>query len=292
MTDKLDWKAGAEEQMQYIYMAECFLVPDFEDYQYKSNVTFMHVCEEEGEKLLRQNEVPITATECMRIFYDRYNAGKIAPKSTYEEYISNDTIQSLIKDLELDRDKFWLLILFLYDYCESLFYQGVAMQLTPFEQLQELYEAISNAEDAPMTLTFKAGRRKVVLESPAAIKTIASMMVSYMETIDENEFKTLNRRKRKDEQTMLKESPYIAFFARIMLIFFNLQPQIRAKRKKGANHSIKEMNLVSQLVYFTKISRNKSWLDIENDTLKAYLKQYKDYEYPNNISSIYPEFSI
>ena len=289
MTDKLDWKEDADKLMEYIYLIECFLVPDFEEYRYKSNITFVPVSKEEEELL--QFEAPLTATECMRIFYDRYNAGKIAPKFAYEEYISNDTIQSLIKSLELDRDKFWLFILFLYDYCESMFYQGVTMKPTPMEQLQELYVAISNAEDAPMTLTFKSEKRKAVLDSPAAIKAIASMIASYMETIDENQFKELNRREREDKPTMLKESPYIAFFAKNMLTFFDFQPQIRAKRKKGANHSIKETDLVCQLIYFTKLSRNKCWTLLENETLKAYLKQYKNYEYPNNVSSIYPEFA-
>lgn len=87
---------------------------------------------------------------------------------------------------------------------------------------------------------------------------------------------------------MLKESPFIAFFAKILLRFLTTQPSIKDLRKKGAKYSKKEMELISNLIYLLKISTNESWLDVENETLKGYLNQYKNYKYPNNISSIYP----
>ena len=55
---------------------------------------------------------------------------------------------------------------------------------------------------------------------------------------------------------------------------------------------MREMELVSKLVYLTGLSTNKDWNDIENEYLKAFLKQYKDYKYPNNTSSVYPEFAL
>jgi hypothetical protein len=78
----------------------------------------------------------------------------------------------------------------------------------------------------------------------------------------------------------------------MFLLFFCVQPQIVAKRKAGAKHSKKEMELVSLLVYFTKLSDNENWFCPEEKYLKAYLKQYKDkwHKFPNNISSIYPDF--
>lgn len=52
------------------------------------------------------------------------------------------------------------------------------------------------------------------------------------------------------------------------------------------------MELVSKLIYLTGLSTNENWNDIEFEYLKAFLKQYKDYRYPNNASSVYPEFNI
>ena len=279
------------ELMEYIGLAEAMLLPDLDDYEYSFDVSIVKATKEEAEKA-NASCVPLTATLCMKIFKDRYNSNKITPKSTYKEYVNNHIIQNIINDLELDADKFWLLVLFTFDYCENLFFNGVTMKLTPVEQLTELCDAINKSGEAPMTLTFKAGKQKAIVDSALAIKAIADMIANYQKEVDEDYYKNLHKREQADESIMLKESPFIAFFARILLRFFNTQPQIRAKRKKGANHSIKEADLICQLIYFLRISPNKNWQATENEMLKAYLKQYKGYEYPNNVSSVYPEFSI
>lgn len=291
MTDKLEWNEGAMELMEYIGLAEAMLLPDLDDYEYSFDVSIVKATKEEAEKA-NASCVPLTATLCMKIFKDRYNSNKITPKSTYKEYVNNHIIQNIINDLELDADKFWLLVLFTFDYCENLFFNGVTMKLTPVEQLTELCDAINKSGEVPMTLTFKAGKQKAIVDSALAIKAIADMIANYQKEVDEDYYKNLHKREQADESIMLKESPFIAFFARILLRFFNTQPQIRAKRKKGANHSIKEADLICQLIYFLRISPNKNWQATENEMLKAYLKQYKGYEYPNNVSSVYPEFSI
>ena len=118
------------------------------------------------------------------------------------------------------------------------------------------------------------------------------MIINNSIDITDDLLRKLNERTEQENPNILTVSPFIAFFAQILLRFFNTQPQIRAKRKKGANHSFKETDLVCQLIHFTKLSINKRWLELENETLKAFLKQYRSYEYPNNVSSVYPEFSL
>ena len=78
----------------------------------------------------------------------------------------------------------------------------------------------------------------------------------------------------------------------MVLNFFNKQPKIRSQRKKGAKHSLKEMELVSRLIYLTRLSKNEAWLEIENDYLKGYLKQYKDLDFTYRSSSVYDSFLI
>lgn len=295
MNDKLDWKNGAVGLMKYIELVEMLLLPSLEDIEDTNGIyTIKIVNNDEVEKMQPSEHVPIDATICMQIFYDRYNSNAIYLKSKYKEYIRNETIQGLIKSLGLDVDKFWLLILFLYDYCESTFCQGVTMNLSPLEQIRKLNETIHSAnENADMNLTLKIGRKKYEIQDSTAIKLLGYILNTYSnEEVDDEYFKLVNTKHKKDEPIMLNDSPYIAFFARTLLIFFDTQPQVKAKRKKGANHSIKETDLVCQLIYFTNISRKKCWLETENETLKAFLKQYKNYKYPDNISSIYPDFTL
>ena len=287
--DKLEWDNNALSLMEYIGIIESIYIPDLDDYDYRINVTS---CEASAEAIEEARNIPFGATDCMVIFESRFNQGLLSKQNLYNQYLTEREIQELISYLELDADKFWLLILFVCDYCESMFYQGTTMKSTPLEQLEQLQSAINHIDDTAI-LTFKAGKQKVVLEDIRAIKAISEAINKYISEADIDMFKYLSRRQEEETPTMLKESPFIAYFAKMLLTFFNTQQQIRAKRKAGANHSIKEMELVSRLVYFIRLSKNeKTWTDIENETLKAFLKQYKDYRYPHNISNIYPEFSI
>lgn len=287
--DKLEWDNNALSLMEYIGIIESIYIPDLEDYDYRINVTR---CEASAEAIEEAKNTPFGATDCMVIFKNRFNQRLLSKQNLYNQYLTEHEIQELISYLELDADKFWLLILFVCDYCESMFYQGITMQSTPLEQLEQLQSAISNVGDTA-SLTFKAGKQKIVLEDIRTIKAIYEAINKYISEADIDMFKYLSRRQEEETSTILKDSPFIAYFAKMLLTFFNTQQQIRAKRRTGANHSIKEMELVSRLVYLIKLSRNKeTWTDIENETLKAFLKQYKDYKYPHNISNIYPEFSI
>ena len=157
------------------------------------------------------------------------------------------------------------------------------------EQLQALANMIANANE-PMLLDFKAGKNKMSVESPVALRFLADAVRNQLEATED--IKPLSIREQEDETKQIKDSPIIVYFAKIFLTFFDTQDHIRQKRKKGANFSTKEMDLVGQLVYFLGLSTNKSWTDVENETLKAFLRQYKDFQYPNNISSVYPEFVV
>ena len=202
------------------------------------------------------------------------------------------TVGHLLKELELDADKFWCLYLFALDYCCSIFYQGVTMKATPLEQLNTLVDMITNSGEEAMSLNFKVGKQKTSVESPIALQFLAEAIQKQLERSDHTTMKCLYTRAEDEEAKVIKDSPIIVYFAKILLSFFDTQEHIKSKRKKGANYSIKEMDLVSQLIYFSNLSDNDCWIDIENDTLKAFLKQYKDYKYPNNVSSVYPEFTV
>ena len=151
---------------------------------------------------------------------------------------------------------------------------------------------IANTDNETATLNFKVGKQKTSVESPIALQFLADAIQNHLNCTDHSTMKSLYTREEDEETKIIKDSPIIVYFAKILLSFFDTQEHIKSKRKKGANYSIKEMDLVSQLIYFSNLSDNDCWTDIENETLKAFLKQYKDYEYPNNVSSVYPEFTV
>ena len=288
MIDKLEWNNNAFELMKYIGIIEDIYMSDFDNYEYRINVS---LCEASKEAIKEASNRIFGTTDCMIIFKDRYNKRLLTIQHLYDKYLKEREIQNLLQYLEVDVDKFWLLLLFAFDYCENMFYQGITMKLNPIEQIEQLVAMIDKSADDTMTLNFKAGKLKAEIDDTRAIRFIVDAIKKYANEADIEILKHLSRRIKADESEILKESPFIAFFANMLLCFFNMQPQIRNKRKAGTKHSLKEMELVSFLIYFTRISTNDKWLDIENEYLKAYLKQYKDYNYPNNTNNVYPEFT-
>lgn len=286
--------------LDYIGYIEDRYMPEYDTYEYADN--FQVSIEMVGDDDLSEEEQemldtrPVEASECKDIFTERYNANLIKRKNDYDTY--RKELGRMVEQLGLDADKFWFLSLFILDYCESMFYLGKSFKPTPFEQLYGLYDAISQCEDEPMTLKFKCGKRKAELDSTIAIKVIASLIEDFNEELNQEDSKTerlrtlLNQRERKEEADMISDSPIIAYFANMFLGFFDTQSQICSQRKKGVKHTKTEMELVSKLIYLTGLSTNENWNDIEFEYLKAFLKQYKDYRYPNNASSVYPEFNI
>ena len=280
MKDKITWEDA--HLFDYINEIEYLYVPDMDDYEYRINIEIDSQKTEATEKI----EAPVFGySEIVAIFKNRYNEGKLFKQNYYPQYIQ--AVGHLLEELELDADKFWFLFLFAFDYCRSLYNEGLTMKATPLEQLKALVDIIANADD--MLLNIKAGKQKTTVESPVALRFLADAINKQLENA---EIKSLYLREQDKETKQEKDSPIIVYFAKILLDFFNTQDQIRNKRKKGAKHSLKEMDLVSQLVYFSNLSTNKSWTEPENETLKAFLRQYKDYKYVNNVSSIYPEFTV
>lgn len=244
-------------------------------------------------------------TNLTKDFVKRYNNKQLTHYFTYQKYIENTDIQKLIKFFELDRDKFWFLLLFIYDYSESLCINGYNVAPCANEMLYNMKERIlrnakhfdweegcSMNKEAKITLSIK-GEKALVIDNSTALYLLAVITNDFFnehEGITEQYL--MNYCPKLPESKSMESSPHIAFFAKMFLDLFDKISPIVSKRKKGAKHSIKELELVSRLVYFTKLSTNKKLLDIENETLKAYLKQYKTLNLSLRRSNIYTSFWI
>lgn len=293
--------------LDYIGDIEDRYIPEYDCFEYSDSVS-LEICEVTDEDFSEEelemlDSMPVGASRCKSIFTTRYNDDLVRQKNIYATY--RKELSPLVEKLELDVEKFWYLSLFILDYCESIFYSGESFKTTALEQLFKLSNTIEQCQGEPMTLLFKSRKKKVELDSPKAISVIALLINELTEQLDQEYLNDdqegkmirklralLNQRERKEEADMISDSPIIAYFANMFLHFFDTQSKICDQRKKGVKHTKTEMELVSKLIYLTGLSTNENWNDIEFEYLKAFLKQYKDYRYPNNSSSVYPEFSI
>ena len=243
--------------------------------------------------------IHINVSETLQTFGDRYNKGLIAEHSNYTNYTKHELIQQFIRGLDLDADKFWMLLLFVYDYSYHYYMKGTDIGESPKEQLLKFTKAIiDNVESFDektgsifaQSTTLKIcveGERNIIIDNPTAIHYIADSTFKMMQQDDLDNIGIMSHKRRLETSTSTKDSPFITFFAQMFLDFFNTQSQVIIKRKKGAKYSQKETDLICQLIAFTKLPTKECWTRTENDTLKAFLKQYKDFE-PSTINSVYP----
>lgn len=311
LMDKFQWNNINDEKglLEYVSTLEKIFISDF-DYADEDPLCYYNISvvkkedksPEEWEEIGNQPLTP-AISETLQIFSDRYNNNLISERLNYDDYLKNELIQKFITELELDIDKFWMLILFIYDYSYHYYIDGAERREAPYEQLQKFTTTIiNNVEDfnestgttffTPITLKLCIeGGREIIIDNPAAIHYIASATYTLAEK--ENLITMPIMKYKATTQTLesTKDSPFITFFARMFLSFFDTQDQVVKKRRRGAKHSQKEIDLVCQLIAFTKLSKAKCWEKTENETLKAFLKQYKDFE-PKTINSIYPAFRL
>lgn len=305
--------------LDYIGRIEHKYIPYIDFYEHKDSVEFstiliaddtvqtddnlLHLFTEEEIRLADTR--PVEATECKERFAQRYNSNLISRKKLYNTYKKD--LGYLVAKLGLDVEKFWFLSLFISDYCESVFYTGDSFKKTSLDQLLNLSNVIGQcSKEEPMTLNFRCGKKKVELDSVPAIMLIAALINDFYEELnqeclsqdDETRMKSrqlrmlLSQRKKKDDANIISDSPIIAYFANMFLEFFDTQNTLCALRGEGVKHTKTEMDLVSRLVYLMGLSNNEKWNDIECEYLKSFLRQYKNYKYPDNVSSSYPEFSV
>lgn len=52
----------------------------------------------------------------LETFENRFNSNQIVSRLSYDKYISNNDLQTVVEGLKLDTDSFFLLALFCYDY--------------------------------------------------------------------------------------------------------------------------------------------------------------------------------
>lgn len=240
----------------------------------------------------------------IEIFSNRYNERKLTEHLKYEEYLKQKEIQEYLEYFELDKDKFWFMLLFAYDFTMSVCFNGIAVTDSAHDQIQKFINTIlphvkrfdflyGSTFDTQIELNIRVRGVKgtIKIDNQTALHFLAE---SCKLRIEKEELETaawMQYQELQEKANELKDSPIIFFFATMFFKWFDFQESVYSKRKKGAKHSIKERILISRLIYFTRISIEKVWLT-DNEILKSFLKQYKESDFWNRTSSVYPEFLL
>ena len=229
---------------------------------------------------------------------------KIESTEALKRYLEAKELQETITALGYDIEKFWYLLLFIHDYSYGLCGKGIKLNESPKKQITKLINGIvgnikSLNDDFGSISTFNKpiklvlevkGKHKIVIDDPDTLFYFAGMCLVELNKTENgsriNESHT--NIKAKDghfEYDPLSNSIHIWQFAKMFLSFFDLNPSLKTKSKRGSTVSYNKMLLISRLIYIIGLSRNENFMT-SDDTLKGYLKQYKDYQL-NMMNSVY-----
>lgn len=221
------------------------------------------------------------------MFKHRYNTGELKHTFKYNNYLKNDDIQNTLIGLDLNPQKFWFLLLYIFDYTYNICIDGVGLSKTPKEEITEFINMIlansTICEDGkltePMELTLKVGKKKLVINSPNAINYLTQLCIKESDSMNNTEMRVVSSIESDNESN----SVYIWSFSNLFLSFLDLIPN---KRSKDSIVSFSKLLLISRLVHFSRLATTKNYLE-SDEIIKAYLKQYKDYEIKNKVNNMY-----
>ena len=235
-------------------------------------------------------------------FLYRYFGEKV-DTSFKSKFLANNEVLETITAFGYDVDKFWYMLLFAYDYSNGMCFDGIVKGKSPKKSLTELamaiYENLKSFDDITKTTRFKSptkivldikGKRKISIEDPVALFYLGSLLLDELDEHDENSVLSQSRkgitlRNREIEGKSTSDAVHIWYLAKMLLKFFELKPPIKGNQKKGSLISFNKKLLISRLIYIVGLSKNESFCD-SDDTLKGFLKQYKDLEI-NTINGYY-----
>lgn len=241
-------------------------------------------------------------------FKRRYNERLIKIPLTYKDYKNNIEIKKAISALQLDIDKFWFAILFIWDYVDGECWQAFERGDSPANEVNNLLQAITQYEENPnanpltehiifkeeLSLSLQVNGKSIhTIETANAIKFILKCCQEHLDDLKpKNEFDTEHLNDNIEmvsyhpakQQTTASTTKRICLFAQKFQLFFDTLSPAFSNYRKGERSAYNVTFLISQLVYFTGISDNEDF-QTDKRTLKGYLSKNKNmnWDVHNNI---------
>ena len=220
-------------------------------------------------------------------FERRYNEKKISCSYKYEDYMGDRDMQATITGLGLNPDAFWLLVLFCYDYACDVCLTGLTYAESPKKKIENfLIKAADFIEQKDNVLHFKKetslilkmkGKTCSINNEQALLAVLYWIGKGVKELPQDSPLATISGTTVDELFTFKQESDSVLiwYFAQLILYFFELNPQYKGRASKGSGISLNKNILISNLIYYTHLSNNQNFLN-DDETLKGFLKQYKD----------------
>lgn len=292
-----------DDLLEYVEMLGCKCHPDYDFIRVKKEIEDKAETNETEEVAAAEEEEEtkyvFMGTTVTQEFKKRYNAKVLNAHYTFEKYIQYEDIQNTLEALDIDREKFWYLLLFVSDYIYGSCLEGIKVKETPRvlveKFMQQIEKNINNKNSKasfikPMTLTLKLQEkhRSIEIDDPISLAYIYLVYEAGKDYFSNDKPTIFDiqgiDRKGKDTEP---NTVLVAMFYHLLKSFFKLLPKTNTSKsaKAYSTVSLNKTLLISRLVYLTNLSKDKRYTGVDEKNsklcpnfIKDQIKSYKDYE--------------
>ena len=179
------------------------------------------------------------------------------------DYDKHERLQELLEELNLNKESFWGLVLYLYDYVTDACKNLLSPQKTHKEILNEFLDFLSNNSSDVQSITLKTADKSYTLSDRLILDFLSldfkeDLMSESQKWKLHNNLVPLSAADKADSR---RKTSY--FFAQSLAAFLQIPGISSAKRRQGANLSNKEKELILCLLYVCKFADNpENYLDL------------------------------
>ena len=224
-------------------------------------------------------------------FLNRLNKKLVKTPFTYEAFMNNNDIIATLEGYGLDSERFWYVLLFIYDITMDFGFNAADVRKTDYEILLELDNYLQNHPQAVLYLSDDGNLRKrerYETNSPLILDSLRRLVQQelgkYTEP-PEQKIHTIDIRYENHTESLASAQQQVLMYRLFKELFYALKlPELRARRGDVVSYS--KMLLVSRIIYFCRLTSNESFT-LENSSLKGVLKQYGDTDFNSREPRVY-----
>ena len=216
-------------------------------------------------------------------FLSRMNREVIKPPFTYQAYLDNWNITATLEGYELDVEKFWFALLYIYDITMDFGINAADASKTDYDILVEIDDYLQNHPQAVLYLSDDKELRKserYETNSPVILQNLRRFVKRELDKYQEApqlKVWTHDIMCRNYTESLGAAQQQVLMYKLFKVLFDLLGlPDLRAK--KGETVSYSKMLLISRIIYFCRLTSNESFM-FESSSLKGILKQYGNFDF-------------
>ena len=220
-------------------------------------------------------------------FLNRLKNGKIDPPFKYEAFLDNEDIIATLEGYELDVEKFWFALVFIYDYVETSFKNcGLVKPASLDKAVQNLFKELGeDFADDDIEITLKKNRKKVEVLPVIKRGILHWLRETYERECKGRKIQYYGIDTGNFDETYPSTSYRIYRTVEMYRDMLNTLLGDNRPKQPDKSVSLNRLLLISRICYLYEFTRNDSFL-YSDDSLKGIIKSCKG-RMPATYSAVY-----